>query len=205
MVQPDDEKSLSQYFRSHNKHPPMAEYVPFSSNVEVLGQTVLSCVNALPSYQNVMEQVLAKHGLADIMPDKWYSQERWLNAFRDIGKRYGPHTLFLIGKAIPLNAKFPPNIDNLETALNSIDIAYKMNHRNGDIGYYKLLDLNHNRKLATMECKNPYPSFFDMGIILSMARKFKSNPSDIVEISRDETQPSRLTGAMSCQYILKWA
>jgi hypothetical protein len=183
----------------------MAEYVPFSSNVEVLGQTVLSCVNALPSYQNVMEQVLTKHGLIDIAPDKWYSQERWLNAFRDIGKRYGPHTLFLIGKAIPTNAKFPPNINNLESGLNSIDVAYKMNHRNGEIGYYKLLELNHEQKRAIMECRNPYPSFFDMGIILSIARKFKSNPSDIVEIARDETKSSRLTGGMSCRYILKWA
>lgn len=182
----------------------MAEYVPFSPNVEVLGQTVLSCVNALPSYQNVMEQMLTKHGLSDIAPDKWYSQERWLNAFRDIGKRYGPNTLFLIGKAIPVNAKFPPNINDLESALNSIDVAYKMNHRNGDIGYYKLLELNNAGKYATMECKNPYPSHFDMGIILSMARKFKNNPSHIVEITRDESKPSRLTGGNSCQYILKW-
>ncbi len=183
----------------------MAEYVPFSPNVEVLGQTVLSCVNALPSYQNVMEQVLSKHGLVEVIPEKWYSQERWLNAFRDIGKRYGPHTLFLIGKAIPLNAKFPPNINNLESALHSIDVAYKMNHRNGEIGYYKLLEINVSQKRAVMECKNPYPSYFDMGIILSMARKFKGNPSDIIEIVRDETKPTRLTGAPSCQYLIKWA
>jgi hypothetical protein len=183
----------------------MAEYVPFSPHVEVNGETVLSCINALPSYRNVMETVLVKHGLKDLTPGKWYSQEKWLNAFQDIGKRYGPHTLFLIGKAIPLNAKFPPNINNLESALNSIDVAYHMNHRNGEIGYYKLHELNLAAKRAVLECRNPYPSYFDMGIILSMARKFKANPSDIVEIHRDESKPTRLTGSMSCHYIVKWA
>jgi hypothetical protein len=183
----------------------MAEYVPFSPNVEVNGETVLSCVNALPSYRNVMESVLYKHGLRELLPGKWYSQEKWLNAFRDIGKRYGPHTLFLIGKAIPMNANFPSDIDNLEGALKSIDVAYHMNHRNGEIGYYKLVCISHSVKHAVVECCNPYPSYFDMGIILSMARRFKTNPSDIVEIERDEMKPSRLNGANSCHFNLKWS
>jgi hypothetical protein len=183
----------------------MAEYVPFSPNVEVNGETVLSCINALPSYRNSMETVLKQHGLKELTPGKWYPQEKWLNAFRDIGKRYGPHTLFLIGKAIPQNANFPPNIDNLEAALNSIDVAYHMNHRNGEIGYYKLVEIDHCMKWAILECMNPYPSYFDMGIILSIARRFKTKPSDIVEIERDETKPSRLNGGMSCHYKLKWS
>jgi hypothetical protein len=183
----------------------MAEYTPFSPNVEVNGETVLSVVNALPSYKNVMEGVLSRHKLKDITAGKWYRQESWLNAFKEIGVKYGPHTLFLIGKAIPQNANFPANINSLESALQSIDVAYHMNHRNGDIGYYRLLNIDMKAKKAYMECKNPYPSYFDMGIILSMARRFKPNPTDIVEIIRDETKPTRTQGALSCQFILSWS
>lgn len=182
----------------------MAEYTPFAPNVEVNGETVLSFINALPSYKNVMQLVLSRHGIKDPVPGKWYRQKDWLNAFKEIGGKYGPHTLFLIGKAIPKNANFPTDIQCLESALKSIDIAYHMNHRKGEIGYYQLKSIDLEKKLAMMECKNPYPSYFDMGIIISIARMFKNNSSDMVEIERVDSLPSRLSGADSCSYILKW-
>jgi hypothetical protein len=46
-------------------------------------------------------------------PDKWYSQEAWLNAFKEIAETVGTNTLFMIGKSIPEHAKFPPQIDLL--------------------------------------------------------------------------------------------
>jgi hypothetical protein len=182
----------------------MAEYVPFSPNVEVNGETVLSFSNALPSYGGVMQQVLSNNGIKNPLPGKWYKQKDWLNAFKQIGEEYGPHTLFLIGNAIPKNAIFPKNIVTLEDALNSINIAYHTNHRKGDIGYYKLLSIDIEQKRAVMECKNPYPSHFDMGIIISMARMYKMKSTDMIDIERDETMPSRTKGADSCTYNLHW-
>ena len=79
----------------------------------------------------------------------------------------------MIGKAIPENADFPPEVDNLEKALGPIDVAYPMNHRGGETGHYKLVSYDEEKKEATMVCNNPYPSEFDRGIITTMLRKFK--------------------------------
>jgi hypothetical protein len=57
---------------------------------------------------------------------------------------------------IPENAVFP-HVNTLEQALSSMDGAYRMNHRNGEIGYYKLLSFDGKTKKAVLECYNPYP------------------------------------------------
>jgi hypothetical protein len=35
----------------------------------------------------------------------------------------------MIGKSIPENAQFPPEINSIEAGLQAIDVAYHMNHR----------------------------------------------------------------------------
>lgn len=182
----------------------MAQYVPFAKNVEVNGQTILSFVNALPAFKVTMEAILANYGLVNIQPEQWYSQKSWLDAFREIGEKYGANTLFAIGKVIPESAKFPPAIDDLEKALSTIDVAYHMNHQNGEIGYYKLISFNSSLRTAVMECKNPYPSSFDRGIITTMARKFRPKDSILVNVEVDNNFPSRLNGADSCTYKVGW-
>ena len=182
----------------------MAQYIPFAPNIQVNGQTILSFVNAVASYKETMQNILDKHGLQNIAIGGWYSQTAWLNAFREIGEYFGPNTLFAIGKAIPENAIFPPDIIDLKDALNAIDIAYHMNHTAGEIGYYKVLEYHEGIRTAVMECKNPYPSDFDRGIITAMARKFKPEDAIIVKVELDANKPSRLNGAESCHYLVTW-
>ena len=134
------------------------------------------------------------------MPGNWYSQKAWLDSFKEIAEKYGSNTLFEIGKGIPANAKFPPEIDNIEKALGSIDIAYHMNHRNGDIGFYKLVSHDQAKKTLIMQCRNPYPCDFDRGIITTMARKFKTG----VKVELDKSKPSRKDGADDSWYIITY-
>ncbi|WP_250630882.1 hypothetical protein [Rhodoflexus caldus] len=181
----------------------MAQYIPFDPAVEVNGRTILAFVNAIPAYRDTMLSILAQHQLPNVEPNGWYPQIYWLNAFRTIGENFGDNTLFSVGKAIPENAAFPPEINDLKSALASIDVAYHMNHRNGEIGYYKLVSFDEKSKTAVMECRNPYPSEFDRGIITAMARKFKPAFS-IVNVSLDHHKPTRKNGAMECTYIVKW-
>jgi hypothetical protein len=79
-----------------------------------------------------------------------------------------------------------------------------MNHRNGEIGYYKLTDYNQKLRLASMECKNPYPSDFDKGIIATMCRKFKPGDALVVNVELDKNEPSRINGADQCTYKISW-
>lgn len=183
----------------------MAQFEPFAPNVEVNGETVLSIVNAFPEYLMSMAlKILEDNGISNPVPGQWYSQKAWLGSFHEISKKFGANTLFEIGKVIPANANFPPEIDNLEKALGSIDIAYHMNHQNGDIGYYKLVSFDAAKKEAVMECKNPYPCDFDRGIITTMARKFRPENSNLPTVTLDTSKPSRLDGGNASWYFVRW-
>lgn len=192
----------------------MAEFVAFTPGVEVNGQTVLSVVEGSSIKKSALKH-LSKNGIADPVPGQWYSQQSWLDAFRSIATEVGPLTLLQIGRKIPENADWPPQINDIHGALASIDIAYHMNHRldgevlfnpeNGamkeGIGHYGYLRVDDNT--ARMTCHNPYPCDFDKGIIESAANKFK--PAGYrVTVVHDEPALCRKNGADTCTYTVKW-
>ena len=110
----------------------------------------------------------------------------------------------MIGKAIPEHAKFPPQIDSLQKALAAIDMAYHMNHRNGEIGNYTLKEFDEKNRRAVMVCNNPYPSEFDRGIISTMLRRFKPSGSFKYDVTLDTTKETRMNGGERCTYLIQW-
>jgi len=181
----------------------MAQFVPFQEGVEVNGHTILSVIHAYEAGKEYRTQIMAKHGL-EPEPGVWYPQKAWLDAFKEIADEVGQHTLYMIGKAIPEHADFPPDIDNLEKALASLDMAYHMNHRNGEIGHYELVQFDGKKRQAVMVCNNPYPSEFDRGIITTLLRKFKPEDSFRYDVQLDRTKETRLKGGESCTYLVSW-
>lgn len=182
----------------------MAHFIPFDDKVEVKGEAILSIVNAFLSKEEAMREILQRNGISDLKEGEWYSQVNYLNGYKEIGETFGPATLFRIGTVIPDNAIFPPDIDSLEKALHSIDVAYNINHRNGDIGYYKLLSFDNENRKAVMECKNPYHSTFDRGLILAMLIRFMPKDSTNFDVVLDKTKETRLDGGGSCTYDIHW-
>ena len=179
----------------------MAHFKAFVKGVEVNGETVLSVVNGMGPYKSMGLKILAVHGIKDPKPGDWYPQQAWLDSFKEISDKIGSGTLLSIGKSIPDSANWPPEVDSLEKALASIDVAYHMNHRNGEIGSYRYESTGHNS--AKMVCNNPYPSDFDRGIILATAQKFAPDGvSPVVKL--DDSQPTRKNGADSCTYLVAW-
>jgi hypothetical protein len=185
----------------------MAQFKAYSPAVEVNGQTVLSIVDgmgAMASSRKMALKILEDNGIIEPQENGWYSQQSWLNSFREISDKIGPRTLFLIGKRIPKNAKFPPDIDNLQKALLSIDKAYHMNHRGGEIGHYHLEEFDQESRYAKMICTNPYPCDFDRGIIDQMCQEFKPAGVGLPTIVHDDAQPCRKNGDESCTYNISW-
>jgi hypothetical protein len=179
----------------------MAIFKAYDSKVEVNGETVLSVVDGLGKFKVDGVKLLQDFGIVDPKPGKWYSQQAWLDAFKRIAEKIGPNILFQIGVRIPENAKFPPQINSIETALAAIDMAYHMNHRNGEIGRYSFEKAGENS--GKMICPNPYPCDFDKGIITSMARKFA--PANTLPIViHDDTAECRKKGGESCTYLIRW-
>lgn len=192
----------------------MAEFIAFSPGVEVNGQTVLSVVEGSTIKKSALK-FLSKNGINDPQPGHWYSQQSWLDAFRAIATEVGHLTLFQIGKKIPENADWPPQVKDVHGALASIDIAYHMNHRIGGrvlfdpatgamaegIGHYQYQRTGDTS--ARMVCNNPYPCDFDRGIIESAANKFK--PSGFrVTVVHDAPDHCRMRGGDDCSYTVSW-
>jgi predicted hydrocarbon binding protein len=173
----------------------MAQYEPFTDRVEARGQTILSFVDAFPpALQGRAESILADNGIEDPEPDEWYPQEAWLTSFEEIDEKMGTKTLNKIGKAIPKNAEWPPGVETVVGGLESIDEAYHMNHRGGEIGYYEADPLDDGT--VEVQCHNPYPCAFDRGILEGVVEEFANARASITEVGDD----CRTDGADECLY-----
>ncbi|TRX62658.1 hypothetical protein FNH22_00760 [Fulvivirga sp. M361] len=193
----------------------MAEFIAENKSVEVSKHGIGSLANSMERGRDTRLKILLDNGI-DPENGEWHELQKYLNAFKDIAQKIGEMNLFIIGKAVMNNAEFPPMKD-LEEALNSMDIAYHMNHRlNGEImfnpsngkmiegiGHYKLAKFDAQSKQAVMICTNPYPSKFDEGILTEVVRRFK--PTGAREkIELDLSKESRKTGGESCTFLISW-
>lgn len=180
----------------------MAQFVAKAPGVMVNGETVNSVVAGMGAFRAASIKILTENGIGEPKAGQWYKQQDWLNAFKAIAQSVGGSTLFQIGKAIPANAAWPPQIDTIDKALASIDVAYHMNHRGGEIGHYTFA-LTGERS-GKFVCNNPYPCDFDRGIITAVATKFKPAGVAMVNVKHDDSQPCRSKGGDSCTYLVSW-
>ncbi len=178
----------------------------------VNGATIMSIISGLFSLKFIGYKYLVEEGIVDLVPDSkhWYPQQKWLNAMKKIANNISLITLYQIGRKIPENAIFPNNITDIKNALYSIDIAYHMNHKDGDvllynsetgellpgIGNYKVVSIENN--CAIMECDTPYPCEFEEGIIFAIVNKYY----EIVKI--EHIGECRNDGAEKCVYEIKF-
>jgi hypothetical protein len=179
----------------------VAVFKAYDVKVEVNGETVLSVIDGVGIYAPGARKWLKDNGIIDPKPGQWYSQQAWLNCFKLVAEKAGKSMLKTVGASIPEHANWPPQVNSIETGLSSIDMAYHMNHRNGAIGNYKFTKVS--PKSAIMVCDNPYPDYFDFGIIESIARKF-SKQGEVVKVKIDENKPQRDKGAESTNYVIEW-
>lgn len=182
----------------------MGVLVSFESNVEVLGKSIVTLVNAIPLGREYRLHILSKYGIENIDNDNWYSQQQYLRAFREISIASGADLLFAIGKGVQEHAAFPPQTDCLEKALRAVDVVHALNHRGGKIGYYDLMFFDSQARVAKMICTTPYPSEFDRGILATTLKRFKPTDSVNYNVLLNLRKPTRRHGEDSCTYLIKW-
>jgi hypothetical protein len=119
-------------------------------------------------------------------PGDWLSLYQYLRALRRIEKEVGASVLLAAGQTVPKYAQFPPSIVDAYGALESMDIAYYMNHRkNGqalfnpasgtiedDIGHYVYRGKKGDARVEIVS-DTPYPCPYDNGIILGLAQRYQ--------------------------------
>ncbi|WP_224363420.1 hypothetical protein [Hyalangium versicolor] len=172
------------------------------SKFEVNGQAIMAVVAAMSITQNRALKMLAAQGIAPLEKERWYPMDKFLVVFEAIGKEIGPNTIKAVGRKIPENAIFPPNIQAIEDGFRSVDMAYRMNHRGtGSIGGYRYSQVG--PRTAQMLCDNPYPCSLDEGLLEALGERFR--PVDSLWV-RVEHQPGscRKSGAASCTFNLSW-
>jgi hypothetical protein len=179
----------------------MAQFIAIVPGVEVCGAAVLSVVEGMDLSKAMALRILKAHGITDPTTETWHSQQAWLDSFKEIAEKVGPATLRRIGTKIPETALWPPTVRTVEDALASIDVAYHMNHRGGEIGHYAFQKTGD--KSGKMVCGNPYPCEFDFGIVENTARMF-APPGVPAFVKHDDSQPCRKKGADSCTYRITW-
>ncbi len=171
------------------------EYQPFDPNAEVLGRNLKALVAGTG---NRILDALARHGITDIQDNRWYPQSAVLAALKELGET---SNLVAVGTQVIEHTSFPPEVDSVEKALMSIDVAYKMNHRNGEVGYYRAKA--QGPRHIVMECKNPYPCDFDYGLIYGVARRFLPRDGDLI-VEHEANGTCRHKGADVCVYHVTW-
>ena len=190
----------------------MTEFQAFAPDIEVNGQTVLSVVRGVGPWEGAARRILTQNGIADPQPGRWYPQQAWLDAFRTIAEM-GSKALYSIGKSVPQNAAWPPEIKSVKDALASIDVAYHMNHarqsrclfdaRTGKaaegIGHYRYRDAGERE--AEVACETPYPCAFDKGLVYAVADKFRP-AGTLVRVHHGEA--CRAEGARACVLTVTW-
>jgi hypothetical protein len=169
---------------------------------EVLGNSILSILNGMEFSRSRALKILAENGITEIQGDVWYPLPKVLQAYHRVFEKVGPSTMRAVGRKIPENANLPPDIDTLEKALGSLDVAYRMNHRGpGDMGgyHYQPVAPRHVR----LVCDSPYPCDVDLGILEAFGDKFRPKDSIRVRIEHD-TRTCRLRGDGACTYDITW-
>ena len=179
----------------------MAQFKTLTPNVEVNGETIQSFINGMGSYQSIFEHTLKENGITKPQKGEWYSQQDWLNSFSVIAQKTGPATLKMIGKQIIHTAVWPPDVNTINKALASIDVAYHLNHRGGEIGHYQYEKLAERK--ARITCNNPYPCDFDLGVISGAINKF-AVPQDRPVIVHEDINICRKNHGDICVYIITW-
>src|SRR5579859_5160424 len=106
--------------------------------IQVVGGDVLAIKAAIKALGGDPEPLLDRHGLRNIQAEDWYSLQLNLDLLEDIRvSKFDFLSQVAIGEKIPDFVHWPPSIQTVEEAFGSIDTAYHMNHRGGDIGWYK--------------------------------------------------------------------
>lgn len=173
-----------------------------ASQIEVKGQGLVAIIDAMSLIQSHAVNLLSSHGLNPIDPEKWYSMQSVLDAFKIIGERIGRSTMKSIGRKVPNYTQIPANLQTLDQVLSQLDKVYKATHRGpGNVGSY--LYKPTGVRSAQLTTDSPYMCELDEGLLETLCERYKPKGSLWVRVAHDPSG-CRNKGAVSCTYDISW-
>jgi len=186
---------------------------------QVIGSSLQSIMGGFGSFTLLASKFLLEEGIgtpddtmmAVLEPNKWYPLEKWVRVFDRIHAEFGNFTLRQVGIHIPKNAVYPPQMVDINTAVQFLDAGYHLNHGMNDkpllnpatgemkdgIGHYKALPPMPQK--VSCEVDSPYPCPFDEGLMVGVAQRFKPNAT----VTHDKAG-CRTRNGKSCIYHISW-
>ena len=180
----------------------MPSYKSFDPNTEVIGHNVLAFVQNAQADE--IKTVLEKHDLAEIDPNAWYPQQKWLDVLSDLSEQGGAMFNFVaIGAAIAETAVMPPEAEKLsfEEVIFAINDIYQMQHRNGDAGEITIEKPGKNH--LVLNVRVPYPDDLEYGTAFGFARRFLPKGTDFT-VLYDDQAPRQSQDGDSTVIHVKW-
>ncbi len=170
---------------------------------QVSGEFIISILNGLHDFKNEALKLLEKYGIKDPKKEEWHSFKLWLKVIEELGKEIGPTRLYILGTTFLENNEMLNHYD-LEKGLNFISGIYRKNHKDGNIGAFKLINFNNENREAEMMSDTPYPCDFERGIIMYVANKFNPKNNKNLLVVHKDLKTCRKRGIDYCIYLIKW-
>ena len=188
---------------------------------QVLGANLQATMGGFGSFTLIASKLLLEEGIgtaddtgmAVLSAEQWYPLDRWLRAFDRIHAEFGNFTLRQVGLHVPRNSKVPPQMKDVHTAIQFLDVGYHFNHGiNGEpmfnlvtgemkegIGHYKYIGYPAGTNKISCEVECPYPCPFDEGLVTAAAQLFKPTATVL-----HDKATCRSRGGKSCTYHITW-
>lgn len=185
----------------------MTYHATVPSGAETSGHVVRQVIEGLDDLPDDEAErgraVLADRGFDDPDREAWYSLAAWLDALDAVGAALGDEALTAVGRSVPEGVEWPPDADSAASGFATVNDAYHLNHRGGDVGYYEFVAVDDRERRVV--CANPYPCAFDRGIIEGTLRAFGHEftypPMAFV---RETGEQCRAEGGAQCEYRVTW-
>jgi hypothetical protein len=196
------------------------EWVVEARGIESAGSCLQTMVDAFGELRTAISRLFAdegvgklgRDGVVTIDPDGWYPIETELSVLKRMLDRVGEATLFKVGTRIPENTEFPPSVADIHSALQSLDVAYHLNHRKNGVVMFdpssaRMLDgIGHfgyepaGERRVMITAPGPFPCEFNRGIVAGLAQRFQPRARVVLDASR----PGLKDGAAVSTYIVTW-
>lgn len=170
----------------------MPEYIAFNPEAKVIGQAILGIARALGDEG---QPILKRHGLENVQPNQWYSQQAWLDALREVDQG-DMFDLIAVGKQVATHVPLPAEVDSITSVLMLIGATYA--HNNQNCPGHTTPEIVGDKHLK-ITVYNPYPHNMVYGVLYGFASRFE--PHAIIRYDNDEPCP---TEADECIYHVTW-
>jgi hypothetical protein len=136
-------------------------------------------------FMPLAQQVLAQYGVKTIDNDTWYPHQLSLDVFKliEAQSQNSMQNLVALGMAYVETATFPPEIQDVFSALTALSLTYSLNIRNIAKGEgYRVEKIS--EKHIQIHDLNPFPHDTVYGFIWGIAKRFRTTHDTFPSIKR---------------------